>query len=65
MDKIKKVKLYFKKFILMFQKEVADRIIETTNKKNYGRLAILTSWRMNVKKIVRCLTKFFFSGAKS
>jgi len=41
----------FKKFILMFQKEVAERIIATTNKKNYGRLAILTSWRMNIKKI--------------
>ena len=28
----------FKKFILMFQKEVAERIIATTNERNYGRL---------------------------
>ena len=41
----------FKKFILMFQKEVADRIIATTNEKKYGRLSILSSWRMNIKKI--------------
>ena len=41
-----------KRFILMFQKEVADRIIETANKKNYGRLSILTSWRMNVNKLM-------------
>ena len=41
----------FKKFILMFQKEVAERILATTNQKNYGRLAVLSSWRMNVKKV--------------
>jgi len=48
----------------MFQKEVADRIIETTNKKNYGRLAILTSWRMNVKKILDVSPNSFFPVPK-
>jgi|TARA_B100000953_G_scaffold178961_1_gene147430 16S rRNA (adenine1518-N6/adenine1519-N6)-dimethyltransferase len=50
----------FKKFILMFQKEVAERIIATTNKKNYGRLAILTSWRMNIKKIADVSPNSFY-----
>ena len=50
----------FKKFILMFQKEVAERIIASTNKKNYGRLAVLTSWRMNVKKIADVSANSFF-----
>ena len=44
----------------MFQKEVAERIIATTNKKNYGRLAILTSWRMNIKKIADVSPNSFY-----
>ena len=54
----------FKKFILMFQKEVAERIIATTNKKNYGRLAILTSWRMNIKKIADVSPNSFYPMPK-
>ena len=37
----------YKKFIFMFQKEMADRIIAKNNTKHYGRISILTSWRMN------------------
>ncbi len=40
-----------KKMILMFQKEVADRILAQTNHKDYGRLSILSSWKLNVLKI--------------
>ena len=36
----------------MFQKEVADRIIAEFNNSNYGRLSILTNWKLNVKKII-------------
>ena len=43
---------WFENYILMFQKEVADRIIAEHNSKNYGRLSILTSWKMKVKKII-------------
>ena len=32
--------------ILMFQKEVADRIIANVNTSNYGRLAILAKWKL-------------------
>ena len=50
----------FKKFILMFQKEVAERIIATTNNKKYGRLSILTSWKMNVKKLLEVSPGSFY-----
>ncbi len=50
----------FKKFILMFQKEVAERIIATENSKNYGRLTILSSWRMNIKKITNVSPNSFY-----
>ena len=35
----------------MFQKEVADRIMSDFNTSNYGRLSILTKWKLNVKKV--------------
>ena len=50
----------FKKFILMFQKEVAERIIANTNSKKYGRLSILTSWKMNVKKLLEVSPNSFY-----
>ena len=53
-----------KKFILMFQKEVADRIIANTNQKNYGRLSILSSWRLNIKKIKEISPSSFFPSPK-
>ena len=40
----------FKKLILMFQKEVASRIMAKPNSKNYGRLSIISNWRLNIKK---------------
>ena len=42
---------WFSDLILMFQKEVADRIIAQFNTSNYGRLSILANWRLNIKKI--------------
>ena len=43
---------WFDSLILMFQKEVADRIISEFNNSNYGRLSILSSWKLNIKKIL-------------
>ena len=43
---------WFESLILMFQKEVADRIISKFNSSKYGRLSILSSWKLNVKKII-------------
>ena len=42
----------FKRLILMFQKEVADRIIAEVNTKNYSRITILANWKFNIKKIL-------------
>ncbi len=49
--KMKNLDIFCKKFILMFQKEVADRIIAEVNSKNYSRLSIISNWKMNIKKI--------------
>ena len=43
---------WFENLVLMFQKEVADRIISEFNNSKYGRLSILSSWKLNVKKIM-------------
>ena len=42
---------WFDHLILMFQKEVADRIIAQFNTSAYGRLSILSNWRLNINKI--------------
>jgi 16S rRNA (adenine1518-N6/adenine1519-N6)-dimethyltransferase len=42
---------WFDHLILMFQKEVADRIIATVNSSTYGRLSILANWKLYIKKI--------------
>ncbi len=49
--KIENLDSFCKKFVLMFQKEVADRIIAKTNTKNYGRLSIISNWKMEIEKI--------------
>ena len=49
--KIKNLEKFFEKFIFVFQKEVAERIIAKENSKNYGRISILTSWRMDHEKV--------------
>jgi 16S rRNA (adenine1518-N6/adenine1519-N6)-dimethyltransferase len=43
---------WFESLVLMFQKEVADRIISEFNSSKYGRLSILSSWKLNVEKII-------------
>ena len=43
---------WFESLLLMFQKEVADRIISKFNSSKYGRLSILSSWKLNVIKII-------------
>ena len=42
---------WFECLVLMFQKEVADRIISEFNTSNYGRLSIICNWKLNIKKI--------------
>ena len=54
----------FTKFILMFQKEVADRIVANVNSNKYGRLTILTEWKMKVIKIMDIEPNNFFPRPK-
>ena len=42
---------WFDHLVLMFQKEVANRIISKFNTSNYGRLSILVNWKLKVVKI--------------
>ena len=44
-------KFWFECLILMFQREVAERIIANFNTSKYGRLAIISNWKLNIKKI--------------
>ena len=42
---------WFDGLILMFQKEVADRITAKFNTSTYGRLSILSNWKLDINKI--------------
>jgi len=46
-----KERIWFDFLILMFQKEVADRIVSNFHSKSYGRLTIMANWRLKIKKI--------------
>ena len=55
---------WFNYLILMFQKEVADRIIANFNTKNYGRLSVLSSWKLEINKICDVKPSSFFPKPK-
>jgi 16S rRNA (adenine1518-N6/adenine1519-N6)-dimethyltransferase len=54
-----KENFWFDYLILMFQKEVADRIIAKSNSSAYGRLSILSNWKLNIEKILDIKPKSF------
>ena len=55
---------WFESMVLMFQKEVADRIVANFNTSNYGRLSILCNWKLNIKKICDIKPEAFFPKPK-
>tara|TARA_B100000902_G_C27310929_1_gene918353 strand:+ start:2721 stop:3506 length:786 start_codon:yes stop_codon:yes gene_type:complete len=59
-----KNEFWFDILILMFQKEVADRIIAKFNTSKYGRLTILSNWKLNIKKICDVKPSAFFPRPK-
>ena len=61
---IKDENFWFDYLILMFQKEVADRIISVYNSKNYGRLTILSNWKLDIKKICDIKPTSFYPKPK-
>ena len=50
---------FFDKMILMFQKEVADRIIANHNNKKYGRLSVLVQSRCKTSKLIEAPASIF------
>ena len=61
---MKEKKIWFNHLILMFQKEVADRIISKFDTKNYGRLTVLANWRLKIKKICDIYPSCFYPRPK-
>ena len=55
---------WFDHLVLMFQKEVADRIISKFNTSTYGRLSILANWKLKIIKICDIKPHSFFPKPK-
>ena len=55
---------WFECLILMFQKEVADRILAKVNTSNYGRLSILAKWKLDIVRICNIKPSCFFPKPK-
>ena len=62
--KLNNLNFLFKRFVLMFQKEVADRIVASVNSSKYGRLTILNDWKMSAEKIMDIDPENFFPKPK-
>ena len=61
---LKKWPPWYDLLIFMFQKEVADRILAKYQTKDYGRLSILSNWRLEVKKHFNISKNCFFPRPK-
>ena len=59
-----KDRFWFDCLVLMFQKEVADRIIAKFNTSNYGRLSIISNWKLNIKRICDIKPEAFYPKPK-
>ena len=57
-------KLNVSKMILMFQKEVAERILADVNSKEYSRITILSKWKFDIKKVIDVKANSFFPKPK-
>ena len=55
---------WFTNLFLMFQKEVADRIIAKENTSKFGRLTIISKWRLDVKKLFDISPSCFYPVPK-
>ena len=55
---------WFECLILMFQKEVADRIIAECNTSDYGRLSIICNWKLKIKKVCDIKPEAFYPKPK-
>ena len=59
-----KLEPWFSDLFLMFQKEVADRIIANENTSKFGRLTIISKWRLDIKKLFDVSPSCFYPKPK-
>ena len=55
---------FYSKMILMFQKEVAERIISSRNQKSYSRISVIAQARFKIKKLLNAPANIFFPVPK-
>jgi 16S rRNA (adenine1518-N6/adenine1519-N6)-dimethyltransferase len=55
---------WFDRLVLMFQREVADRIVAAPGAKDYGRLAVLSQWRSMPRILFRLPAQAFTPSPK-
>ena len=61
---LKKWPPWYQTLILMFQKEVADRILAQTKTKQFNRLSVLANWRLKIEKHFDISKNCFFPKPK-
>jgi len=61
---LKKWPPWYEMLILMFQKEVADRILAKAQSKEHNRLGILSNWRLEIRKHFDVSNNCFFPKPK-
>ena len=55
---------WYDRMVLMFQREVAERIVAAPGSKTYGRLSVLTQWRTKPKMLFDISPKAFMPPPK-
>ena len=55
---------WYEILILMFQKEVAERIVAKTQTKEFSRLSVLSNWRLEIKEHFNVSNNCFFPKPK-
>lgn len=55
---------FYKKMILMFQKEVAERIISNHDNKNYGRISVASQVRCKINHMITAPANIFYPKPK-
>jgi 16S rRNA (adenine1518-N6/adenine1519-N6)-dimethyltransferase len=55
---------WYDRLVLMFQREVAERIVTAPGSKSYGRLSVLTQWRTTPKILFDISPKAFLPSPK-
>jgi 16S rRNA (adenine1518-N6/adenine1519-N6)-dimethyltransferase len=55
---------WYDRMVLMFQREVAERLVAQPGSKSYGRLSVLTSWRCEAKLLFDVAPSAFVPAPK-